>query len=105
MTKKKPRQKIRNRMNHGLAVFNLHVNNAGRRADEEFIAQFGEKRYRRHILPLHRAGIMTIFNKKPNQWQLVWVALVTAFVNEDRREVYGSSLDTSCALAHAKEEL
>ena len=89
----KPRQKKQGRLDGGFAVFNLHVNNAGRRADEEFIAQFGEKRYRRHILPFHEDGIMSLFNRKPNQWHLIWVALVVAFVNEDRQPVYGEAPD------------
>lgn len=78
------------RMSHGFAVFNLHVNNAGERADAEFIAQFGQKRFDRHIAPLRASGIMEIFQTKPNQWRLIWVALVTGFVNEKRRPFYAT---------------
>lgn len=70
------------RMDQYFAVFNLHVNKAGERADREFVAQWGQKRYDRHIQPYRSDGIMAIFGRKPNQWQLIWVSLVTAFVNE-----------------------
>jgi hypothetical protein len=72
------------RMDAGFSVFNLHVNRAGERADAEFVKQFGQKRFDRHIKPSHEEGIMSIFSKTPNQWRVAWVALVTAFVNEDR---------------------
>jgi len=85
------------RMGPTCSVFNCHVNNAGRRADEEFVALFGQKRFDRHIRPYHVEGIMSLFQCKPNKWQLVWVALVSAFVNEDRRPHYGSSPDDTCA--------
>lgn len=78
MTKPKPR------MSNGVSVFNLHVNNAGARADAEFIAQFGRETWEREIEPFHKAGIMSIFHGPPKKWRLVWVALVTAYVNEDR---------------------
>ena len=76
------------RMDVWFAVFNLHVNNAGDRADAEFIANFGQRRFDRHIAPAHAAGIMSIFDGKLNKWQLVWVAMVAAFVNEQRRPFY-----------------
>lgn len=77
----------RERLDHGFAVFNLHLNKAGKRADEEFKKQFGEQKFNRHILPHHMKGIMSIFERKPNIYTMAWVALVTAFVNEGRRRI------------------
>lgn len=72
-------------MTPGFAVFNLHVNNAGVLADQEFIRMFGQKRFDRHIKPFHDQGIMSILQKKPNQWQLAWVSMVTALVNRNAK--------------------
>lgn len=74
------------RMDQGFAVFNLHVNDAGKRADKEFILQFGQEKFDKHIAPLHTKGIMAIFHGKPTKYTLAWVTLTTAFVNEDRVE-------------------
>lgn len=70
------------RMDQGFAVFNLHVNDAGDRADREFIAQFGQDEFDKVIKPLHDAGIMSIFDNAPTPQTQAWVSLVTAFVNE-----------------------
>ena len=70
------------RMRQRFAVFNLHKNDAGKRADAEFVAQFGWTPFEEEILPLHKAGIMSIFNKEPSYYTSAWVALVTYFVNE-----------------------
>lgn len=70
------------RMDHYFAVFNLHVNQAGERADAEFKAQFGETAWDKHIRRRHDEGIMSIFNKKPSREAMIWIALVTAYVNE-----------------------
>jgi hypothetical protein len=72
------------RMDPGFAVFNLHVNDAGKRADAEIIAQYGQEAFDAKIAPLHSAGIMSIFDKKPTRLRVAWVTLVTAYVNEDR---------------------
>jgi len=69
-------------MSPGFAVFNLHVNNAGNRADHEFKRIFGEKCFKRVIAPLHEEGIMSIFDTKPTMHRMAWVAMVTGFVNE-----------------------
>lgn len=73
------------RMDMEFAVFNLHVNDAGERADKEFIAQFGQKKYDRHIRKLREDGIMAIFHKEPNIYRMAWVVLCTAYVNARRR--------------------
>lgn len=78
------RTSARKRMDHTFSVFNLHVNKAGERADAEFIQQFGQETFDKHIKPCHDAGIMSIFavgwHRSP--FKLVWIALVTLFVNE-----------------------
>lgn len=75
------------RVDSGFSVFNLHRNNAGARADAEFIAQFGQEAFDKHIKPLHEEGIMLIFKKPPTKYTGPWVALCTAYVNEDAKEV------------------
>lgn len=72
----------RERLTHDFAVFNCHINNASARADAEYVAQFGQKAFDKHIAPLHKAGIMSIFNDKPSMYTMSWVVLVTAYVNE-----------------------
>ena len=72
----------RSRMDAHFAVFNLHVNDAGRRADAEFIAQFGTRAFEENIAPLHAAGIMSVFDEPPTTFTSAWVALCTAYVNE-----------------------
>jgi len=78
----------RERLSAHFAVFNCHVNDAAKRADAEVIAQYGQKAFDEHMRPLHEGGIMAVFNKAPQEYNPivpVWVALVTCFVNEERR--------------------
>jgi hypothetical protein len=72
------------RMDHGFSVFNLHINEAGSRADAEFIAQYGQKVFDKHIKPHHDEGIMSIFDTRMTRspYKMAWVTLVTAFVNK-----------------------
>lgn len=77
------RKKKEKRMEPFIAVFNCHVNNAKARADAEIIAQFGQEVFDKKIAPYHKKGIMAIFNKKPNHVTAAWVAVCTAFVNEN----------------------
>lgn len=72
------------RMDHRFSVFNLHVNNAGKRANAEFIAQFGQEAYDKEIQPSYDEGIMSIFNKEQTVLRSCWVCLVTAYANEER---------------------
>lgn len=72
------------RMDQGFSVFNSHVNDAGNRADAEFILQFGIDKFNKKIKPFHDKGIMSIFTVDRNKHTLSWVTLVTAFVNENR---------------------
>lgn len=76
-------KKKEERMSHGFAVFNLHVNKAGKRADREFKAQFGQEIFDKHIAPLHEKGIMLIFSAaNASIFTSAWIALCTAYVNE-----------------------
>jgi hypothetical protein len=77
-------QNAEKRMDSYFSVFNGHVNNADKRANAEFIAQFGQEAYDNEIKPLREKGIMLIFETDPTRLTMAWVALVTAFVNENR---------------------
>lgn len=74
------------RMDQDFAVFNLHVNAAGKKADREFKAQFGQDVFDEHIAPLRRDGIMAIFQRSGNELadalHMAWVVLCTMYVNE-----------------------
>lgn len=72
------------RMSLHFAVFNLHVNDADKRADEEFVAQFGVEMFYEHIAPFYEEGIMSMFDADPTLHGLAWATLVTAYVNENR---------------------
>lgn len=78
--------KTMERMEQGWAVFNCHRNDAKERADAEFIAQFGQEIFDEVMAPLHKDGIMAIFHDDPTPETAAWVALCTAYVNEDRNE-------------------
>lgn len=75
---------VKPRMSQHFAVLNLHVNRAGKRADKEFIAQFGQTEFDTHIKPHHDKGIMAIFRVPPTIHTVAWITLVTAYVNENR---------------------
>lgn len=78
----------RERMGQGFAVFNLHVNKAGKRADREFKAQFGQEAFDKHIAPLHERGIMEVLHEPKDKLDAAlrgaWIALCTAYANEGR---------------------
>lgn len=71
-------------MDPGFAMFNSHVNRAKDRAKRSFIKKFGRKVWDKRLQPFIDAGIMSIFNKKPNRWTEFYVNKVTSFVNEGR---------------------
>ncbi len=72
------------RFDQTFSVFNMHINDAGKRADEEFCAQFGKQKFEEIIKPFYDDGVMSIFNEPPSTFTLAWVTLVTAYVNELR---------------------
>ena len=72
------------RMSSGFAVFNLHVNDGGKKADAEYIAQFGQESFDTIIKPRHEAGIMSIFDNYPTPEIAAWVTLCTYFVNVEQ---------------------
>ena len=67
----------------GFAVFNLHVNDAGQKADAEFKRMFGQEVFDKVIAPCHKKGIMSIFEKRPDLHTSAWVTLCTYFVNQE----------------------
>lgn len=71
-------------MDTHFAVFNLHCNNAGKRANRAFKKKYGQALFRREIAPKHKEGIMSIFSFDMTRHQKAWVRLVTKFVNENR---------------------
>ncbi len=73
------------RLDHTFAVFNGHINNAAKRANAEFVAQFGQEVFEAEIAPLDSQGIMSIFDRSPTIYTMAWVVLVTAFVNEKQK--------------------
>lgn len=72
------------RLDAKFSVFNLHTNDAGKKADAEFIAQFGQVKFDKIIKPLHEQGIMSIFDSKPTIYTAAWVVLCSYFVNAGR---------------------
>lgn len=72
----------REAMDPTFAVFNLHVNKAGEKADAEFVRMFGADLFEEHIKPAHDNGVMSIFAMPENEYRLAWIAMVTVLVNE-----------------------
>lgn len=76
---KEEKKEQRERMGGYISVFNNHINNAGNRAKavmEEFFPT-----YYSEIAKADAKGIMSIFGEEPSKATLIYVALVTAFVN------------------------
>ena len=73
--------RIQPSLNQHFAVFNLHKNDAGKRADAEFTRQMGQVIFDTHIKPCHDAGIMSIFQGPRTAERAIWVALCTLFSN------------------------
>jgi cytochrome c5 len=69
------------RLDHGFAVFNCHINDAKERADAEVKAQFGQEVFDERIQPCHDDGIMTILSKEDRACT-AWIVLCAAYVNE-----------------------
>jgi hypothetical protein len=72
------------KMDAHFAVFNLHCNNAGKRANAAFRKKYGTTIYKREIAPKHKEGIMSIFSFGMTRYQREWVRMVRKFVNETR---------------------
>lgn len=64
------------------AVFNIRDEDK-KRANAGFIMRFGQEIFDKEILPIHKAGIMSIFHNPPNQWTR-WYAEIVAFLVNDR---------------------
>lgn len=78
-------------MNTRLAVFNCHKNNAKARADQDFVAEFGQDAYERSIKPLHEAGTMKVLETHDVPTHEVvrrawWASRVWGYVNGESRQ-------------------
>lgn len=88
----------------GFAVFNLHINYAGQKANAEFIRIFGQVKFNRHIKPSHDDGIMSIFNKPDNKYRTAWICIITALVNDGRgRKITDDMMEADSALSYPEE--
>ncbi len=68
------------RMDVNFSLFNNHVNDAGKRAMKVLKDNFPD--FYKEIKKADEVGIMSLFNVEPTKAALVYVALVTAFVNK-----------------------
>lgn len=68
------------RMDSQISVFNLHVNDAGKRALKVMEDNFPD--FYKEIKKEYDEGIMSIFNYEPTLATGMFCALVTAFVNK-----------------------
>lgn len=67
-------------MNSYFAVFNIQ-DKEKRQAARAFNRKFGKGSYQKHILPFVKQGIMSIFNKPPNNYTSWYINKVTHLVN------------------------
>jgi hypothetical protein len=65
------------------SVFNMEKKDK-LRADIGFIKRFDQETFDRKILPIHEAGIMSIFDSPPNKWTLWYIEAIAFLVNERR---------------------
>lgn len=65
----------------GFLIFNRHETDK-RKARASFIARFGREKYDELIKPIERAGIMSIFNKKPNPYTAFYVNVMAESVDK-----------------------
>lgn len=73
------------KMDAYFAVFNLHCNDAGKRADAAFKKKYGKLSFNLEIAPKHKEGIMSIFSLSMTRRQKAWIRLVQKYVNENRK--------------------
>jgi len=96
------RRTAREKMDSYFSVFNLHVNDAGERADQKFIETYGQDAFDGIIKPLHDDGIMTIFHNEPTEHLKAWVDWVTEFVNGPEQLALFSRRNRSNQIARRK---
>ena len=65
------------------AVFNIQTEDRTM-ADAGFIRRWGKELFNKKIAPIHKTGIMSIFNIKPNKYTRWYVELVAFLVNARR---------------------
>lgn len=71
------------RMSAGFALFNRHVNDAGDKAKQIFLASFGQDKWDEEVQPLEDAGIMSIFDMEPTPFLSFYITTVMLLVNGD----------------------
>jgi hypothetical protein len=69
-------------LNVYFAVFNRHINDAGKKAKDAFIKRYGALAWHQQMKPFERAGIMSVFQSAPNQFTTYYTDMVHYFVNE-----------------------
>lgn len=65
-----------------VAVFNLHVNQAGKKANQDVIKRYGRLKFQQVFPSLYRKGIMVMFKTPPIRMTQFWVDRVTYYVNQ-----------------------
>jgi hypothetical protein len=93
---------MKERLDRHFSVFNLNINSADIKADAEFIAQFGQEAFDKHIAPKYKKGIMSIFDRNANFYHHCWVTLVTAYVNQNRGKRNARNAKNAAAGSTAK---
>ena len=73
-------------MSPHFALFNLHVNDAQKKADRAFVQRYGQEKFDEIMKPLHEDGIMGIFQTKPTEELKFYLNAVFCFVNEKARK-------------------
>lgn len=68
-------------MNAYLSVFNCHINDALGKAIKEFKSTYNERKFDKHIKPYLDAGIMSIFDTKPDRYTKFFVFYIQRVVN------------------------
>ena len=84
-------EKTAEKMDPYFALFNLHKNQAGERAKQEFIRKWGQDVWDKEMKPFEEKGIMSIFQQPPNQYTSFYVGRVHEMVNEEAPDLVGLS--------------
>lgn len=72
-----------NPMDVNFSLFNLHKNNAGKRAKELLGRTHPKWLERVEEIETEQNGIMGLFNVEPEPATMVFIGMVAAFVNEE----------------------
>jgi len=72
------------KMDSYFSVFNLHVNQADKKAKKDFLKKYGEHGWETVMAPIIKAGVMCIFKQQPTDMTQYYVDRITFYVNEGR---------------------